>query len=294
MTVQLVDADEKIFADCEALVRELEQKFSVTDPQSEIFLLNQNGQAELSADTAAVLEAGLRIHRETQGAFCLSLYPASSLWGFTKEQKQVPSAAELEQVRPLIDDTKIHPDGKNVSLPQGMELDLGGIAKGYTADLLAILLEEQQVEHYFLSLGGNIQVGGGKPDGSPWRVGIADPDGQEYVGVVELKSGAVVTSGGYQRNFEQDGKIYHHILDPQTLAPAESGLKSVTIVAPSGTLADGYSTALFVMGEEKALEFCKAQGDVECILITEDNRVVVSDGLKEQFSLHNTQYSYEP
>lgn len=296
MTLQLVGAEEQTFAACEQAVRELEQKCSVTLPESELSLLNRQGEAALSADVAAILEAGLRIHRQTQGAFSLSLYPASRLWGFTEEAQQVPKPEALEAVRPLINDQKIRlggENGKTVSLEQGMALDLGGIAKGYAADLLSVLLEEQQVEHYFLSLGGNVQVGGGKPDGTPWKIGIADPKGGEYVGVIPLSDGAVVTSGGYQRNFEQDGKIYHHILDPQTLAPAESGLRSVTIVAQSGTLADGLSTALFVMGEQKAMEFCAEQGDFECILITEDDRVVVSEGLKSSFALHNTQYRYE-
>ncbi len=292
MTVQLLDGQEADALACESLVQALEEKLSVTREESEIARLNATGQATLSADTAAVVEAGLRVHRETEGAFCLSLYPAGRLWGFTGETKQVPSADALEAVRPLVDDGAIRLEGKELSLAPGMALDLGGIAKGYAADLLSILLEERQVEHYFLSLGGNVQVGGGKADGSPWRIGIADPAGGDPVGVLELTDGAVVTSGSYQRNFTRDGKTYHHILDPETLSPAQSGLVSVSVVAESGTLADGYSTALFVMGEKKALEFCAANG-IECILITEDGRLVVSEGLKGNFRLNNGRYTYE-
>lgn len=292
MTFRIEGDNGSVFALCRQKVEELEQKFSATLPESELYQLNQAGTATLSADTAAVVEAGLMVSRETGQAFCLSLYPASRLWDFTGENPKVPAEEELEAVRPVIDDTLIQMNGKEVTLPQGGGLDLGGIAKGYTADLLAILMEEQQVEHYFLSLGGNVQVGGGNPDGSPWRIGIAEPDGGEYVGIIELSDGAVVTSGGYQRNFEQGGKRYHHILDRATLAPAESGLKSVTVVAESGTLADALSTALFVMGEEQALDYCRRQGDFECVLLTEDHRVVVSEGLKDRFTLHNKEYKY--
>lgn len=291
MTLQLYGSEADALA-CEELVKELEEKLSVTRAESEISALNATGTATLSADTAAVLEAGLRVHKETGGAFALSIYPAVRLWGFTEEQKQVPADAELEKVRPLVKDSAIRLEGKEITLAPGMALDVGGIAKGYTADRLALLLKERQVEHYFLSLGGNVQVGGGKPDGSPWRVGIADPQGGDPVGVVELTDGAVVTSGGYQRNFIQDGVTYHHILDPRTLKPAQSGLVSVSVVGQSGTLADGYSTALFIMGEQKALEFC-ADKDIECILITEDGRVVVSEGLKGNFTLANDRYIYE-
>ncbi len=292
MTLQLVDGQEADALACEEAVKALEEKLSVTLEGSDVARLNAQGSAILSADAAAVVEAGLRVNQETDGAFCLSLYPAGRLWGFTQETQQVPASSALEEVRPLVDDDAIRLEGKEIAIAPGMALDLGGIAKGYAADLLSILLEERQVEHYFLSLGGNVQVGGGKADGSPWRIGIADPAGGDPVGIIELTDGAVVTSGGYQRNFTQDGVTYHHILDPKTLAPAQSGLVSVSVVGESGTLADGYSTALFIMGEQKALEFCAAH-DIECILITEDGRVVVSEGLKGNFTLNNDRYTYE-
>ena len=292
MTLQLADGEEADALACEEAVKVLEKKLSVTLEGSDAARLNAQGSATLSADAAAVVKAGLRVNQETDGAFCLSLYPAGRLWGFTQEAQQVPARSALEAVRPLVNDSAIRLEGKEIAIAPGMALDLGGIAKGYAADLLSILLEERQVEHYFLSLGGNVQVGGGKADGSPWRVGIADPEGGDPVGMIELTDGAVVTSGSYQRNFTQDGVTYHHILDPETLSPAQSGLVSVTVVAQSGTLADGYSTALFVMGEKKALKFC-ANNDIECILITKDGRVVVSEGLKGNFKLNNDRYSYE-
>ena len=292
MSFRLEGDNGTAFALCQKEVEALEQMLSTTLPQSEIYQLNQQGTATLSAPAAGLVQAGLNYSAATKQAFCLSLYPATRLWNFTGSQPYVPTAAELQALQPLADDTKIKIDQNTVTLPAGAAIDLGAIAKGYTGDRLAALLAQQGVEHYFLSLGGNVQVGGGNPNGTPWRVGIADPKGGEYVGIVTLKDGAVVTSGGYQRNFTHNETVYHHILDRATLAPAQSGLTSVTVVAQNGTMADAFSTALFVMGEQQALEFCAQRGDFECILITEDNRVVVSEGLKQSFTLHNTAYQY--
>lgn len=293
MSFRLEGDNGTAFALCQQQVQELEQLLSTTLPQSEIYQLNQNGTAVLSDPAAELVQAGLNYSAATEQAFCLSLYPVTCLWNFTGEAPQVPNDAELQALRPLVDDTQIQMEQNTVTLPAGAAIDLGAIAKGYTGDRLAALLAEQGIEHYFLSLGGNVQVGGGNPNGTPWRVGIADPNGGEYVGIVTLQDGAVVTSGGYQRNFTYNGTVYHHILDRTTLAPAQSGLRSVTVVAQNGTMADAFSTALFVMGEQRALEFCAQRGDFECILITEDNRVVVSEGLKQSFTLNNTAYQYD-
>ncbi len=290
MTLQLDTADPALFTLCQEEIERLEGLFSTTKAESEVARLNRGEQPALSEDTQSVLKDGLSLSAKTDQAFCLSLYPASKLWDFGGEPK-VPSQLELDAVRPLIDDTALTLNGETLSLPQDAGIDLGGIAKGYAADRLASLLDRQGVSHYFLSLGGNVQVGGGNPNGSPWRIGIADPEGGEYVGLIELADGAVVTSGGYQRNFTEGGRVYHHILDRTTLRPAESGLLSATAITQSGTTADALSTAFFVMGEEKALAYCADHAGIDCILITSDHRVVTSDGIS--FTLNHTEYTYE-
>ena len=288
MTFRLEGDDGRVFALCRERVEQLEKTMSATDPESALYQLNAAGTLSYNAELWPLLEQGLRISRETDGALCLSLRPVTERWNFTGENPTVPSAEELEALRPLVDDAKIRMDKAAVTLEKGMKLDLGAVGKGYTADELAKLLKEQKLGRYFLSLGGNVQVKGGNADGTPWRIGIADPDGGDYVGIVRLFDGAVVTSGGYQRNFRQNGTVYHHILDRETLSSARSGLKSVTVVHPSGTVADALSTAFFVMGEERALAYCAAREEVGCILITEDDRVVI--GGTVDFTLHNEKY----
>ena len=144
----------------------------------------------------------------------------------------------------------------------------------------------QLVEAEMLPQQGNAQVFGTKPDGSLWRVAVQSPDSEdEYLGVLETKDKAIITSGGYERYFEKDGVTYHHIIDPSTGYPADNGLISVTIVSADGTLADGLSTSLFVMGKDKATDYWKAHSDeFDMILLTDDEKLYVSEGIKDSFT----------
>jgi len=166
------------------------------------------------------------------------------------------------------------------------------VAKGYAAMCAAEQLRQNGVQGAVLSLGGNVQTIGRKPDGSDWHVSVADPlhpDGT----VCDLFVGetAVVTSGSYQRSFTKNGKTYHHIIDPATGAPAESGLLSVTVVCADGTTADGLSTALFIMGMERGTELWKS-GSIpfDALWITEDADVYVTPGLAERMEQSNETY----
>ena len=164
-----------------------------------------------------------------------------------------------------------------------MKVDLGGIAKGFTSDRVMELFSADGVTSGIISLGGNVQTLGTKPDGSLWRVGIQDPDDSSgIIATIEVADKAVITSGGYQRYFEQDGTTYHHIIDPRTGMPADSGLTSVTIVSDDGTLADGLSTSLFIMGKEAALDYWRAHRDnFDVILVASDGSITISEGLAD-------------
>ena len=201
-------------------------------------------------------------------------------------------------------------DADAAALTPGTQIDLGGIAKGYASDRVAEILKENNIPRATISLGGNVLAWGDRPDGTPWRVGIQDPQNADradaYAGMLKLENAFAVTSGGYQRFFEADGRTYHHIIDPATGYPADSGLTSVTVVADCdwdevdgrpgvGTMCDALSTALFVMGEEKALDFWRSGVyDFDLVLVTEDGRVVVTDGIANEFEAsEESGYSYE-
>jgi thiamine biosynthesis lipoprotein len=210
------------------------------------------------------------------------------LWGFTTGDYQVPTEKNIKKLLAKINpkDILLNEENREVSFAkEGMEVDFGGIAKGYTSAEIMDIFKENGVESGMVSLGGNVQVLGAKTDGSAWKVAIQNPNSEEeYLGVLETVDQAVITSGGYERYFEKDGTTYHHILDPSTGKPAENGLTSVTIVSADGVLADGLSTALFVMGTEKAKEFWKHHSEeFEVILYTDDGKLLVSEGIKDSF-----------
>lgn len=271
-----------------AAVYELEDLLSATAPDSEISALNEAGQAHLSPDTAQLLSAALELCALTGGALDITAYPAVEAWGFTTGEYRVPNQAELEELGDHIDYTRVSLDQESASLPDGMKLDLGAVAKGYTADRLAKLAQERDITSALLDLGqSTILALGAKPDGSPWRIGIQDPQGEGYLGVLELEGQAMGTSGGYQRYFERDGVRYWHIIDPATAAPARSGLLSVTVVSPSGLACDGLSTALFVMGLERGTQFWRNHPELEfeALFILEDGSLALTSGLKDSFTL---------
>ena len=289
MTLRLYQGgDETLLDAAQGRVEELEGLWSVTRETSEVYALNRTGSAELSPETADLLGAALDLCGRTGGALDISTYPVLRAWGFTTGEYAVPSGEDLSALLPLVDYTRVELDGDAVLLPPGMEIDLGSVAKGYAGGQLSRLLRENGVTSALLDLGGNIQAVGAKPDGSPWRVAVRDPAGEGTVGVVEVTDQAVVTSGGYERYFEEDGVRYWHILDPETGKPARNGLASVTVVGESGALCDGLSTALFVMGLDGALDHWRQYRDFEAVFVLEDGSVTITAGLESSFTLSQT------
>ncbi|MCD7757062.1 MAG: FAD:protein FMN transferase [Clostridiales bacterium] len=269
-------------------IRRLEALWSVGSEDSEVSQLNRDGTAVLSEDTAALIERALEIYDSTGGAFDITVYPLMELWGFTTQDYQVPEASDLQSALALVGADRVTYDAatSTVTLGEGQSIDLGGIAKGYTSQRIMELFEEMGVTSAMVSLGGNIQCLGTKPDGSLWRVGIQDPVGSEgaIVAVIEVEDQAVITSGSYERYFtdETTGETYHHIIDPATGYPADSGLTSVTIVTDDGTLGDALSTALFIMGLEEGTAYWQAHSDeFQAVFITTDSEIYVTAGLED-------------
>lgn len=279
--------DKALLPQAEQCITALEDSLSVTDENSEIYRLNQQGNLTLSENPARLLEQALSLCELTDGALDLSIYPVLRAWGFTTGAYQVPGEDELARLLEYLDHRNIAFDAGSgaVTLKEGMQIDLGSVAKGYTGDRLAQLFADGGVTSGLLNLGGNVQAIGAKPDGSPWRVGIQDPETAENLAVVEVVDKAVVTSGGYERFFEENGQTYWHILDPETGTPARSGVISATIIGDSGLLCDGLSTALFVMGVEEAAQFWREQGGFEAVLVTEDGRICITAGLEDCLTL---------
>lgn len=279
----------------ESLITSLESLVSVTDADSELYAINQTGSGTLTGKASSLMEQALEICRRTDGALDLSIYPIVRAWGFTTGSYQVPDEAEIQALLPLVDYRKIQYDAATgtVTLPEGMEIDLGSVAKGYAGQLAAQMLREHGVQSALLNLGGNVQTVGTKPDGSPWQIGIKDPQGEDAMMVLSVEDQAVVTSGGYERYFEQDGQTYWHIMDPSTGHPADSGLISVTIVGDEGVVCDGLSTALFVMGLEKAADLWAQSGDFEAVFVTASGEVYITEGLRDRFAL-TEQYADTP
>ena len=252
---------EEAVAEMRALLYDLERTWSAADENSLLSAKNR-GEEITDGDALALLDAVADLSARTEGAFDPTLYAVTRIWGFPTDEFRIPTEAELAD-----------------ALAQDL-WDLGAAVKGYAGDRLVSALEACDVDRAMLNLGGNVQTYGEKPDGSPWKIAIQNPDlADDHLGIVSVTGTmAVVTSGDYQRYFETDGVRYHHILDPETGRPADSGLRSVTVICSSGLTADALSTALFVMGLEEAVEFWRASDDFEAVFVTAEGKIYATEG----------------
>ena len=269
-------------------IRTLESAWSVTDEESEIWQVNhsEGNPVTLSEDTAAVVQFALDMAAKTDGALEPTIYPVLSAWGFTTDENRIPGEDEIKGLLENVGYEKVELNGNEIRLPQGMELDLGAVGKGYAGDLTAALLEEDGITSALLDIGGNIQAIGSRPDGSDWRLGIRSPFGEGMLGALSVSDCAVVTSGNYERYFVgEDGKEYGHIIDPETGYPVDNGLASVTIIADEGKMGDALSTSMFVKGLNGAADYWREHQDFEMIIVTEDGQVYLTEGVEDRFSL---------
>lgn len=281
------DNAQKGVTDAIAEIQRLDNLLSIGKEDSEISKLNKSGSAALSDDTAVMVTKALDLYKSTGGAFDITVLPLMELWGFTTQDYYVPTEDEIQSTLQRVGADKLTWDEstKTLTLGDKQEIDLGGIAKGFTSSRIMEIFKKDGVTCGMVSLGGNVHLLGTKQDGSAWRVGIQDPDNtDDMLGVLEASDCAVITSGAYERNFEKDGVTYHHIIDPATGKPSNSGLTSVTIVSKDGTLADGLSTSLFVMGKDKAIAYWKQHADeFDTILVDKDRNVYITEGIADGF-----------
>ena len=289
MSIRAYGAEASAMERAKEWVSALEDQLSVTRESSEIYQINHSGSGQVTGEAADLLRRALELCRETEGALDLTIYPVVRAWGFTSGDYRVPDDSELADLLRFVDyqAVELNADG-SVQVPEGVQLDLGAVAKGYVGDRLSELLRAEGVESALLDLGGNIQTIGGKPDGSEWRVGIQDPAADTLLGTLRIRDCAVITSGGYERYFtDESGHIWWHIMDPSTGKSAQNGLVSVTVMGPEGLVCDALSTALFVMGEARAVKYWRAHPTVELALLTEDGRLLLTPGMAARFQAAN-------
>ena len=299
--------DKALLDDCLALCDKYELVFSRTNEKSELYKLNHrkdtsdkdtntdrqttpypvSGTADtwhISEDLAALLSEGLDITRESDGAFDIAIAPLTSLWDFTAEDPKVPDDAAIQKALPLCSSDGVIIDGQDITLPSDdIQFDVGAIAKGYIADRLKDFLVKKGVNSAIINLGGNVLCIGSKPDGTPFKIGIQKPfaDRNETEAVMDITGKSVVSSGIYERCFKQGGKLYHHILNPQTGYPYDNGLISVTIISDQSVDGDALSTTCFALGLEDGLKFAEKKG-VQAVFITEDYELHYTDGFRDE------------
>lgn len=302
VTIKIFDRDEEKASRAaeEALerIREIEALLSVSKKESEINRINQRAGVQpvsVSDDTINVVDRGIYYGGLSDGLFDVTVGPLVSLWGIGTERQEVPGDEELNKALALIDyrDVEINREAGEVYLKRpGMGLDLGGIAKGYAADEVKELLEAAGIKHAVINLGGNILTVGAKYDGGPWNIGIKDPEepAGSLLGMARIIGKTVVTSGDYERYFEEDGRRYHHILNPFTGYPGKSEIRGVTIITSSSIDADALSTTVFLLGPEEGMQLIESLEGVEAVVVTDKRQVVLSSGIKDTFSLLKANY----
>lgn len=299
VSVTLFDhQDPEILNDAFNLVKELENELSLNKTSTLLTELNaSSGTAPYKVNNILfdIVEKGVYYSELTNGSFDLSVGPIVRLWSIGLPEARVPSQEEIDAALPAIGYENIVLDSNHSTIyleKPHMQLDLGGIAKGYTADAIAKLLASKGVEHALIDLGGNIYTLGHKVDGSLWKVGIQDPfeDRNNIVGYVSVANQSVVTSGIYERFLEANGKKYHHILNPQTGYPFDNDIAGISIISNKSIDGDALSTAVFSKGLEDGLDFVQTLSGVDAIFITKDSKVYITEGLKGNFTLTNEDF----
>lgn len=262
---------------------EYERIFSRTIPDSKLSLLNASKKT-VSADGPLfeLIRTGVYYGGLTEGALDITIEPLISLWNVSGTSPHVPDTRQIEGLLPLVDyqNIQLTEEDQTITLQNNATIDLGAIAKGYIADKIREFLVDNGVTHGIINLGGNILCIYDKPDGSDFIIGIQKPFDEASASILTLKINnmSVVTSGTYERYFSENGHIYHHIIDPETGFPSESGLISVTIISDDSVVGDCLSTACLIMGEEKARRLLDSIDGVYGILIDDQMNIIYSDG----------------
>lgn len=291
---------EDIISEAFDLMKRYEDQLTTNKEGSDVYQINQaagDHAVSVHPDTFEIINRGLKIAEESDGLFDITIGPINELWRIGEDDARVPEANEIQAALPLVNyqDVELNEEDHSVFLKRpNMKLELGGISKGYIGSKVIEFLESKGVTNAIANLGGNVALLGdnpSNPDG--WAVGIQDPtkERNQVVGkVMSAGDRAVVTSGIYERYIEEDGKTYHHILDPKTGYPVETNITSVSVFAPSSFEGDAYSTALFALGIDKGIDLINQKEGFEALYIDDQKNIYLSDGLKDKLEITNEQY----
>ena len=295
ITINLYDKqDTALLEECFDLIADYEKIYSRTSENSELYTLNhgtapRNGLAyKISDEMSDLLSYGLNYSKLSGGAFDISIAPITSLWNFTAPNPVVPGAADILTALSYVNYEFIKLEANEVTFAkEGVGIDLGAIAKGYIADKVKNFLISNKVKSAIINLGGNVLCVGGKPDGTPFHVGIQKPfaNRNETIAVTDIKDLSVVSSGIYERFFTLDGISYHHILNPKTGYSYDNNLVSVTILSKESVDGDGLSTTCFALGLEKGLALIASLPDTYAVFITKDYDIHYSVGFEAAITM---------
>lgn len=268
------------------------QLLSRLSENSEIAIINKNAGGEISQELYELLTLSQQISSDSDGAYDMTVGALTGLWNIGTDDARVPSRQELTEALKTVGYDKVTLTEDSISLAQGQQIDLGAIGKGYMCDKAVEILKENNVESAVISAGGSILVYGENPSGGQWKVGIRDPFGTsaDIFSALSVDECYISTSGDYERTFTENGKTYHHILNPQTGYPADSGFSSVTVISSSGALSDALSTACFVLGYENSLPLLEKYG-AEGIFVTHDKKVYATDGIKDALQITEEEFT---
>lgn len=282
-------------------IYEIDDKMSVFKEYSEISKINKNAGNHsqiVSKDTYYVIQEAVKYCSLSKGAFDISIRPIVKLWGIGKKSAQVPSTNEINEKLKAVNYRDIVLGKNNSSIflkNEKQEIDVGGIAKGYAADEVKKIMIKNGIKSAIINLGGNILVIGAKEDGTSWNVGIQDPIKArgEFALTINVINKSVVTSGDYERYFEEGGKRFHHIINPRTGYPSDSDIVSATIISDNSIEGDGLSTGVYIMGVKKAIELIEEIKGVDAIFITKDKEIYVTDGIRGNITTLNNEFVYK-
>ena len=304
VTVTIYDSNDKnLLTECMNLCDKYEKVFSRTASDSELYQLNHRELApvegtentyQVSDDLAELVSEGLDYSELSEGAFDIAIEPLTSLWDFTAEDPQVPEDSLIQAALPKCDyhNISVDKDKNEITLKtDDTAIELGAIAKGYIADRLKDYLVSQNVKSAIINLGGNVLCIGEKPDNSAFKIGIQKPfaDRSETIAVMDIKDKSVVSSGIYERCFEQNGTLYHHLLNPETGYPCDNGLIAVTIISDKSVDGDALSTTCFALGLEDGMKLAESLDDVQAFFVTSDYEIHYTKDFRKKIKVTETE-----